>query len=84
MWFLFAGVVLVALKLIGISPVAQWAWDEYWWAFALPFVAAAVWWWVADFSGLTSRQAMAKDQARRDARRQRNIEALGISVKKKR
>jgi small Trp-rich protein len=84
MLFLVIGLVLLAMKLAGWGPVAAWGWDTHWWAFGAPFVAAVVWWEAADFFGWTKRKAMAKDDARRQARRERHMEALGRTSRKKR
>lgn len=73
MYLLGLGIVLLALKYLEIGPVA--AWD--WWLVLLPFALAAAWWAWADFSGYTRRQAMARDEARRQARVERNRAAIG-------
>jgi small Trp-rich protein len=39
MWILWLGVIILILKLLGISPVAEWSW---WWV-TLPFVLAFIW-----------------------------------------
>ena len=39
MWLVWIGVVLVAMKLLALGPVAAWPW---WWIFA-PLAAAFVW-----------------------------------------
>ncbi|MBK1615114.1 hypothetical protein CKO44_16725 [Rubrivivax gelatinosus] len=75
MWFLIVGLVLLGLYLAGIEPVASWHW--LW--IALPFGAAAAWWTFADSSGLTRRRAEKKIEDRKRARRQRDIDALGLN-----
>jgi len=44
---------------------------------------AVLWWSWADWSGYTKKVAMAKEDKRRQARIERNHEALGTSGKKK-
>ena len=84
MWFLLAGLVLLGLKLAGVQPVSGWGWDSHWWVFAAPFALAALWWLFCDLTGLTRRQAMARDDGRRENRRMKQREALGQPARKKR
>jgi small Trp-rich protein len=86
MWFLIIGLVLIGLKLAGIEPVAELTWDSLasdWWVFALPFAAAMVWWAWADRTGWTQRKAAEREKARREDRRQRQLDALGRSSGKR-
>ena len=76
MGFLIVGLLLGALYLAGIDPVAQWHWG---WIL-LPFALAAVWWTVMDASGITMRRAMRKMDDRKVARRERDMQALGLDV----
>ena len=78
MWFIVAGVLLVALKLADIGFAVEWSW----WAVLSPFAMAAVWWAYADSSGLTKKREMDKVEAKKAARRRSNMEALGIDVKR--
>jgi len=48
----------------------------------LPFARAAVWWFFADSTGLTQRKAMDKIDAKREARRQKNLDAMGMGLDK--
>ena len=80
MYFLGIGLVLMALKYLEIGPVAAWSWL---WVLS-PFALAVLWWAWADSSGYTKRKAMERENARRDARVQRNREAIGTSYKKRR
>ncbi len=73
MWFVLAGVVLLALKLIDISPVAAWSW----WIILAPFALAAAWWAYADASGFTQRKVMKQMDDKKAARRDKQMEALG-------
>ena len=79
MYLLGLGLVLLALKYLEIWPVAGWAW----WFVLIPFGLAVLWWAWADASGYTKKQAMARENARRNARIDRNREALGTLSKKK-
>ncbi|WP_114970509.1 TIGR04438 family Trp-rich protein [Rhodoferax ferrireducens] len=80
MYLLGLGLVLLALKYLEIGPVA--AWD--WWIIAVPFGLAVLWWAWADSSGYTKKKAMERENERRQARIDRNHEALGTIAKKKR
>lgn len=74
MWFVVVGVLLIALKLGELGPVAAWSW---WWVLA-PFAFAAAWWAYADASGYTRRKQMDKLDERKRERRRKSMEALGI------
>ena len=78
MGFLIVGLLLGALYLVGIDPVAKWHWG---WIL-LPFALAAVWWTVMDASGTTMRRAMRKMDERKVARRERDMQALGLDVRR--
>lgn len=77
MVFVVLGVLLLVLKLLGWSVVDSWSW---WWMVLL-FGLAVLWWAYADHTGLTRKWAMEKDQARKDERRRRNVEALGLGTR---
>jgi small Trp-rich protein len=77
MWFLVGGIVLLVLWWAEIGPVAHLHWG---WVL-LPFVLAAVWWAVADAVGFTQRRAIDKMEARKIARRERDMKALGLDVR---
>ena len=79
MYLLGLGLILLILKYMQVAPVAAWSW---WWVL-IPFALAVAWWAWADSSGYTKRKAMDKDDARRDARRQKSLESLGLGPKKK-
>jgi small Trp-rich protein len=68
------------MKLGGWAPVADWPWRGV----LLPFGAAMLWWWYADSSGLTKRREMEKMDKRKEERRRKNLEALGLDIKKRR
>lgn len=80
MYLLGLGLVLLVLKYLEIGPVA--AWD--WWVVLLPFGLAVLWWVWADTTGYTKKKAMERESARRQARIDRNQEALGTQPKKNR
>jgi small Trp-rich protein len=79
MAFLLLGLVLGGLKLAEYGPVAAWSW----WLVLSPFAAAAVWWGIADASGLTKRRAMDSMEKRKADRRLRDMEALGLDTRRK-
>lgn len=80
MYFLMLGVALLAMKYLEFGPVA--AWD--WWIVLLPFALATAWWTWADSTGYTKKKAMQEEDARRQARIERNREAMGTLNSKKR
>ncbi|MFY9479264.1 MAG: TIGR04438 family Trp-rich protein [Aquabacterium sp.] len=84
MWFVVIGVALMVMNIAGIGPVAEWTWkwDGDLWKFLLPFGLAILWWFWADTSGWTQRKAMEKVDAKRDARRDKALDALGMGPKK--
>lgn len=75
--FLIVGTILVLLKLLEVDPVSGWSW--LW--ILLPFGLAVLWWAYADSSGLTQRRAIRRMEEKKVARRERDIEALGMSVR---
>lgn len=79
MYFLALGIVLMALKYLEIGPVAAWSW---WWVLA-PFALAVAWWSWADSSGYTKRKAMERENEKRQARIDRNKEAIGTNFRKR-
>ncbi len=80
MFLLLIGLVLLALKLALVAPVASWEW---WWVLA-PFGLAALWWWYADASGYTKRKVMQKADQRKRDRIEKHKDALRSSPKKPR
>ena len=79
MWFLGLGLVLLLLKMQGIAPVADWPW----WAVLAPLGLAAAWWSWADFSGYTKRKAVEKENRRKQARIDRQKNALGLAPRRR-
>jgi small Trp-rich protein len=80
MYLVVLGLLLIALKVFEIGPVANWSW----WLVLAPFPAAIVWWAWADASGYTKRREMEELEARKDARRKKNLVALGLQERKRR
>ena len=78
--FLGLGVVLLALKLLEMTAVAAWPW----WVVLSPFGPAVVWWAWADMSGYTKKKAVERENARKQARIDKNREQLGMGPRKKR
>ncbi|MGP1516048.1 MAG: TIGR04438 family Trp-rich protein [Ottowia sp.] len=80
MYLLGLGIALMLMKYFEIGPVAGWSW---WWIFA-PFGGAALWWHWADATGYTKRKAMEREYREAQERRERNMEALGQRIVRKR
>jgi len=78
MWLVAIGVVMVLMQFFGIGPVGSWTWADDWLMLLLPFAPAVAWWTWCDATGYTRRKAMERDDQRRDARRQKAIDALGL------
>ncbi|MDT7836759.1 TIGR04438 family Trp-rich protein [Aquabacterium sp. OR-4] len=74
MYLVLLGVLLLALKLLGVGPV--WGWP--WWAVLAPFGGAALWWAIADQTGITQRNAMRREEERTRRRRDAQAEHLGL------
>jgi small Trp-rich protein len=74
MWFLLLGVLGVLLKYFEIGYVA----GLNWWIVLIPFALAVVWWAYADMSGYTKRRVVEKENARKQARIDRQRSALGM------
>ena len=66
--------------------MANWTWTLTGdlWKFCVPFVLAAVWWAWADSTGYNKRREMEKMDAKRQARRERNLESLGMDSRARR
>ena len=86
MAFVIIGVILIALNLLGIGPVANWDWafTGDLWKFCVPFAFAALWWIWADVSGLNKRREIERMEARKRDRRKGNLAALGFDEKARR
>ena len=71
---------MLVLKLVGVSPVGEWSWL---WVLA-PFGLAVLWWAWADASGLTQKKAMRRMDEKKEARREKALDALGHGEKQRR
>jgi small Trp-rich protein len=78
MLFLGLGVVLLLMKYLELGPVAAWSW----WVVLTPFALAVAWWTWADWSGYTKRKAVERENARKQARIDKNREQLGLGTRK--
>jgi len=76
MWLVALGVLALVLKLVGWTVVASWSW----WLVLSPFAAAALWWTIADLTGLTRRDALQRHEARVQRRRRMQQDALGMTT----
>ena len=74
MWFLMLGVLGVLLKYFEVGPVAQ----LDWWIVLIPFALALAWWSYADWSGYTKRKVVEREEARKQARIDRQRSQLGM------
>jgi small Trp-rich protein len=79
MYLVGLGVVLLAMKFLETGPVATWAW----WVVLAPFGLAVAWWSWADASGYTKRKEMEREDAKRQARIDRNRDAMGLLSSKR-
>ena len=80
MIFVLIGIALIVCNVAGWGPMAAWQWDSPAdvFKFGLPFLLALAWWLFADESGWTKRRAMEADARRKQDRRDRNIDAMGL------
>jgi len=83
MYFVIAGVLMIALNLLGIGPFDAWNWEISGdlWKFIVPFILAALWWVWADKSGLNKRREMEKMDARKEKRRRENLANMGLDYR---
>lgn len=78
MYLVLVGVLLLVLKFADVAPVAAWSW---WWVLS-PFGLAFLWWSYSDASGLTKKREIDKIEDRKESRRRKAFEALGIDYRK--
>lgn len=78
MWFVVIGVVMLLMQHFGIGPLATWTWADDWLRMLAPFGLAVAWWTWSDVTGYTRKQAMKRDEKRRENRRRAAVEALGL------
>ena len=76
MAFVLIGVLFLVLRLGGWVKFSE---SDFWaWVIVLsPFALAVVWWAWADASGLTQKKVMDAMDAKKAARREQQMEALG-------
>jgi small Trp-rich protein len=86
MLFVLAGIVLIGLNLADVGPFGKWNWEFFGdlWKFCVPFVLAILWWIYSDVSGLNKRREMQRMEDRKAARREENLQALGMGVRQRR
>ena len=72
------GVLLLLAWFLELGPVGEWPW----WLLPIPFALAMAWWSFADNTGLTERRAMQRMDARKQARRAKALDALGLGIKR--
>lgn len=77
MILLVIGLLLLGAKIAGFGPAEALSW----WVVGAPFAGAVLWWWFADASGLTRRREMQKMDERKEKRRDRSMEALGLGTR---
>ena len=80
MYLVGIGIVFLLCKYLEIGPMANWDW----WFVLSPFALAVLWWAWADSSGYTKRKAMERENARKQARVDKNKLAIGTLQSKKR
>ncbi len=73
MVFVFLALLYLLLKFLDVAFVASYS---VWWVL-LPLGLAAVWWSLADKYGYTQKKAMDRMDEKREARRLRQLEAMG-------
>lgn len=78
MYLLILGIILLAMKYLEVGPVAMWSW----WLVLSPFALAALWWSWADYSGYTKRKAVERENARKQARLDKQRAQLGLGTGK--
>jgi len=80
MWFVVVGCLLLTMKMTEVGFAADWSWG---WIL-LPFGLAVAWWSFADATGMTRRREMDKLDERKQERRRRQMDALGINWRRER
>jgi len=80
MWFVVVGCVLLTMKLTEFGFAAEWSW--LW--ILLPFGLAVAWWSFVDATGITKRREMDKLDERKQDRRRRQMDALGLNWRRDR
>ena len=78
MLLLGLGIILLLMKYLEFGVVAEWSW----WAVLSPFAGAVAWWTWADWSGYTKRKAVERENARKQARIDKQREQLGLGPRR--
>jgi len=68
------------MKVAEVGPVAEWSW----FIVLAPFALAVIWWAIADSTGFTQRRAIDRMEDRKRERRERDMKALGLDVRRDR
>jgi small Trp-rich protein len=76
MYAIVIGVLLVLAKVAEFGPFAEWSW----WIILAPFAVAVVWWQFSDSMGITKRREIERIEERKQQRREKALEALGIDA----
>ena len=86
MWFVLIGLAIIGMNLASIGPFANWNWEFTGdlWKFCVPFGFAVAGWIWSDVSGRNKRREMDRMDAKRQARREENLAALGFDPKSRR
>jgi small Trp-rich protein len=84
MWFVLLGLLLIVLNLLNVGFIGAWGWPEDWWKMCWPFGLAALWWWYADSSGFNRQREIDRMEKKKQERRIKNLEALGMDYKGRR
>jgi small Trp-rich protein len=86
MLFVLLGLLLIGLNLADVGFIGRWNWEFFGdlWKFCVPFVLAILWWIYSDVSGLNKRREMKRMEDRKEARRQENLQALGMDARTRR
>jgi len=74
------GTLLLIAHLADFGPFGSWPW----YVIAAPFAGAVLWWNFADNSGWTQRRVMEKMEKKKADRREKAMDALGLSTRRER
>ena len=84
--FVILGVILVLMNVAGIGWPGTWTWTIEGGLLKLiwPFGVAAIWWAISDSLGFTQKRESDKIDAKREERRLRSLESLGLQKPRRR
>jgi small Trp-rich protein len=74
MYAVVIGLLLVLAKYFEFGPFADWSW----WVILSPFLVAFLWWQFADSSGWTKQREIDRIEQKKQERREKALDALGI------